>query len=97
MYRPMVKDKDMYDIISQILNTANAGTRIIYVNYGLSERPKWVYTDDGDSYDSRKYNWEREYMWDSNPPKIKILRSGPIGWDYKGIHYVNSCIVFDIV
>ncbi len=97
MYRPMVKDKDMYDIISQILNTANVGTRIIYVNYNLSGRPKWAYTDDGDSYDSRKYNWEREYMWDSNPPKIKILRDGPIGWNYKGIHYVDSCIVFDIV
>jgi len=96
MYRPMVKDKDMYDIISQILNTANVGTRIIYVNYGLSGSPKWVSTDDG-SYDGREYNWEQEYRWESNPPKIKIFRSGPIGWVYKGEHYVDSCIVFDIV
>lgn len=91
MYRPMVKDKDMYEIISQIIKTANEGTRIIYTNYGLSGCPKWIDTVDG-SYDGRNYNWEQEYIH-----KIKIIRQGPVHWEYNGVDFIDTCIVFDIV
>jgi SAM-dependent methyltransferase len=60
MYRPMTKDKDMYDIISQILKTANVGTRVIYVRYDIVAPCKFKEID-RISYDIRKYNWLREY------------------------------------
>jgi len=104
MYRPMVKDKDMYDIISQIFKTANVGTRIIYVNYDLQGCGKWKNIGNR-SYDTRKYNWLSEYRYGSfdgyefvsKPPKIDVLREGGIWWSYKGENFGDTCIVFDII
>ena len=90
MYRPMLHNKDMYDIISRIFDTADKGTRVIYTNYGPSnidmfseyQRIKWT---------SSKYNWEKIYK-----DRIIPLRQGPVYWSYNNIQYRDTCIVFDI-
>ncbi len=93
LYRPMHKDKDMYDIIYQIINTAKPKTRIIYVNYGLATPYKNKKVDGG-YRDIRKYNWVQELVYDTK--KIEVIKQGVYYWNYKNIDFIDNCIVFDI-